>query len=152
MAQMRVKDQDLIIEQVVEKIEATELDKFKAREDVQSIQSVLDTRIDIIQQLWYTYKQYEQNIKDDIKELVELVDNFQQVNSLKESNHYANSTGFRLRKVSNYGSPEVPEYEINWKLPHSQQRELETKLRLQTISGDFDVYKLIEELTSEFSS
>jgi len=152
MAQMRVKDQDLIVEQVVAKIEATELDKFKAREDVQSIQSVLDTRIDMIQQLWYTYKQYEQNIKDDIKELVELVDDFQQVNSLKESNHYANSTGFRLRKVSNYGSPEVPEYEIDWKLPKSQQRELETKLRLQTMSGDFDVYKLIDELTSEFSS
>ena len=152
MAQMRVKDQDLIVEQVVEKIEATELDKFKAREDVQSIQSVLDTRIDMIQQLWYTYKQYEQNIKDDIKELVELVDDFQQVNSLKESNHYANSTGFRLRKVSNYGSPEVPEYEINWKMPIPQKRELSTKLRLQTMSGDFDVYKLIDELTSEFSS
>jgi hypothetical protein len=28
MAQMRIKDQDLIVEQVVEKIEATELDKF----------------------------------------------------------------------------------------------------------------------------
>ena len=51
MAQMRVKDQDLIVEQVVAKIEATELDKFKAREDVQGIQSVLDTRIDMIQQL-----------------------------------------------------------------------------------------------------
>ena len=109
-------------------------------------------RIDAIQQLYYTYKQYEQNIKDDIKELVELVDDFQEINSLKESNHYANSTGFRLRKVSNYGSPEVPEYEIDWKLPKSQQRELETKLRLQTMSGDFDVYKLIEELTAEFSS
>jgi len=152
MAQMRVKDQDLIVEQVVAKIEATELDKFKAREDVVGIQSVLDTRIDMIQQLYYTYKQYEQNIKDDIKELVEIVDAFQEVNNLKESNHYANSTGFRLRKVSNYGSPEVPEYEIDWKLPKSQQRELETKLRLQTMSGDFDVYKLIEELTSEFSS
>ena len=34
MAQMRVKDQDLIVDQVVEKIEANELDKFKAREDV----------------------------------------------------------------------------------------------------------------------
>ena len=152
MAQMRVKDQDLIVEQVVEKIEATELDKFKAREDVQSIQSVIDTRIDLIQQLYYTFKQYEQNIKDDIKELIELVDDFQEVNGLKESNHYANSTGFRLRKVSNYGSPEVPEYEVDWKLPKSQQRELETKLRLQTMSGDFDVYKLIDELTSEFSS
>ena len=152
MAQMRVKDQDLIVEQVVAKIEATELDKFQAREDVKAIRDVIDTRIDMIQQLWYTYKQYEQNIKDDIKELVEIVDAFQEVNNLKESNHYANSTGFRLRKVSNYGSPEVPEYEIDWKLPKSQQRELETKLRLQTMSGDFDVYKLIDELTSEFSS
>jgi hypothetical protein len=152
MAQMRVKDQDLIVEQVVAKIEATELDKFQAREDVKAIRDVIDTRIDLIQQLWYTYKQYEQNIKDDIKELIELVDDFQEVNGLKESNHYANSTGFRLRKVSNYGSPEVPEYEVDWKLPKSQQRELETKLRLQTMSGDFDVYKLIDELTSEFSS
>ena len=151
MAQMRVKDQDLIVEQVVEKIEATELDKFKAREDVQSIQSVIDTRIDLIQQLYYTFKQYEQNIKDDIKELVELVDDFQEVNGLKESNHYANSTGFRLSNVSNYGSPDVPEYKIDWKLPTNTKRELAVKLRMQTMGGDFDVYKLIDELTSEFS-
>ena len=84
MAQMRVKDQDLIVEQVVAKIEATELDKFTASESAQSIQSVIDTRIDLIQQLWYTYKQYEQNIKDDIKELVELVDDFQEVNGFKK--------------------------------------------------------------------
>jgi hypothetical protein len=44
MAQMRVKDQDLVVEQVVEKIEATELDKFKAREDVQAIQDVIDMK------------------------------------------------------------------------------------------------------------
>ena len=152
MAQMRVKDQDLVVDQVIEKIEATELDKFKAREDVIGIQSVLDTRIDMIQQLYYTYKQYEQNIKDDIKELVEIVDAFQEVNGLKESNHYANSTGFRLRNVSNYGSPDVPEYEIDWKLPANTKRELAVKLRMQTMGGDFDVYKLIDELTSEFSS
>ena len=152
MAQMRVKDQDLIVEQVVAKIEATELDKFKAREDVQSIQSVIDTRIDLIQQLWYTYKQYEQNIKDDIKELVELVDDFQEVNGLKKSNHYANMTGFSLNNTNNYGSPDVPTYDIDWKLPHKTKQELTTKLRLQTMSGDFDVYKLIDELTSEFSS
>jgi len=152
MAQMRVKDQDLIVEQVVAKIEATELDKFQAREDVKAIRDVIDMRIDAIQQLYYTYKQYEQNIKDDIKELVELVDNFQEVNSLKQSNHYANSTGFRLRNVSNYGSPDVPEYEVDWKLPANTKRELAVKLRMQTMSGDFDVYKLIDELTSEFSS
>jgi len=152
MAQMRVKDQDLIVDQVVEKIEANELDKFKAREDVQSIQSVIDTRIDMIQQLYYTYKQYEQNIKDDIKELVELVDDFQKINSLKESTHYDNSTGFRLSNVSLYGSPDVPEYKIDWKLPSNTKRELAVKLRMQTMGGDFDVYKLIDELTSEFSS
>jgi hypothetical protein len=152
MAQMRVKDQDLIVDQVVEKIEANELNKFKAREDVIGIQSVVDTRIDMIQQLYYTFKQYEQNIKDDIKELVELVDDFQEVNGLKESNHYANSTGFRLSNVSLYGSPDVPEYKIDWKLPTNTKRELAVKLRMQTMSGDFDVYKLIDELTSEFSS
>ena len=152
MAQMRVKDQDLIVEQVVAKIEATELDKFQAREDVKAIRDVIDTRIDLIQQLWYTYKQYEQNIKDDIKELVELVDDFQEVNGFKKSYEYGGTKGFRLSNVSMYGSPEVPEYEVDWKLPKSQQRELETKLRLQTMSGDFDVYKLIDELTSEFSS
>lgn len=152
MAQMRVKDQDLIVEQVVEKIEATELNKFQAREDVKAIRDVIDTRIDMIQTLHDTYKEYEENIKDDIKELVALVNDFQIINGFKEANHYANSTGFYLKNVSNYGSPEVPEYNINWKLPQSQKRELETKLRLQTMSGDFDVYKLIDELTSEFSS
>ena len=101
MAQMRVKDQDLIVEQVVEKIEATELNKFQAREDVKAIRDVIDMRIDMIQELHYNYKAYEQNIKDDIKELVEIVDAFQEVNSLKESNHYANSTGFRLKNFNN---------------------------------------------------
>ena len=152
MAQMRVKDQDLIVEQVVEKIEANELEKFKARDDVQSIQSIIETRIDMIQTLHDTYKEYEENIKDDIKELLALVNDFQIINRFEEANHYANSTGFRLRKVSNYGSPEVPEYEINWKMPIPQKRELSTKLRLQTMSGDFDVYKLIEDLVSEFSN
>ena len=152
MAQMRVKDQDLIVEQVVAKIEANEFEKFKAREDVKAIQDVIDTRIDLIQQLHYTYKQYEQNIKDDIKELVELVDDFQEVNGLKQSNHYANMTGFRLKNTNNYGSPDVPDYDINWQLPANTKRELAVKLRMQTMGGDFDVYKLIDELTSEFSS
>ena len=152
MTQMRVKDQDLIVEQVVKKIEATELEKFKAREDVISIQSVIDTRIAMIQKLHDTYKEYEKNIRDDIKELVEIVDAFQEVNGFKQSYEYGGTKGFRLGNVSNYGSPDVPTTEITWKLPQSQKRELSTKLRLQTMSGDFDVYKLIDELTSEFSS
>ena len=149
MAQMRVKDQDLIVEQVVAKIEATELNKFKAREDVQGIQSVIDTRIDLIQQLYYTYKEYEQNIKDDQKELKELVQDFQEVNGLDYSKYSVNQ-GLQLEGVS-YGVG-VPTYSISWRLPHKTKQELTTKLRLQTMSGDFDVYKLIEELTSEFSS
>ena len=149
MAQMRVKDQDLIVEQVVAKIEATELDKFKAHKDVIGIQSVINTRIDLIQQLWYTYKQYEQNIKDDIKELIELVQEFQEVNGLDYSKYSVNQ-GFQLEGVS-YGVG-VPTYSISWRLPHKTKHELTTKLRLQTMSGDFDVYKLIDELTSEFSS
>jgi len=152
MTQMRVKDQDLIVEQVVKKIEATELEKFKAREDVISIQSVIDTRIAMIQKLHDTYKEYEKNIRDDIKELVEIVDAFQEVNSFKQSYEYGGTKGFRLGGTSMYGSPDVPDSNVSWKLPNNTKRELSVKLRMQTMSGDFDVYKLIDELTSEFSS
>ena len=152
MTQMRVKDQDLIVEQVVKKIEATELEKFKAREDVISIQSVIDTRIAMIQKLHNTYKEYEENIKDDIKELIEIVDAFQEVNGFKQSYEYGGTKGFRLGNVSMYGSPDVPDSDVTWKLPNNTKRELSVKLRMQTMSGDFDVYKLIDELTSEFSS
>ena len=152
MTQMRVKDQDLIVEQVVKKIEATELEKFKAREDVISIQSVIDTRIAMIQKLHDTYKEYEKNIRDDIKELVEIVDAFQEVNSFKQSYEYGGTKGFRLGGTSMYGSPDVPDTKVTWQLANNTKRELSVKLRMQTMSGDFDVYKLIDELTSEFSS
>ena len=152
MTQMRVKDQDLIVEQVVKKIEATELEKFKVREDVQSIQSVIDNNIATIQKLHDTYKEYQKNIKDDVKELVAVVDAFQEVNGFKQSHEYGGSKGFRLGNVSGYGSPDVPNYDVTWNLPSNTKRELSVKLRMQTMSGDFDVYKLIEELTTEFSN
>jgi len=149
MAQMRVKDQDLIVEQVVEKIEATELDKFKARDDVQSIQSVIEARIEVISKLVDQYKELEENIKADQKELEALVKSFQEANGFETALYYDNQ-GIKLQGVS-YGFG-VPTYELVWNLPHSTKRELSTKLRLQTMGGDFDVYKLIEELTAEFSS
>jgi len=152
MAQMRVKDQDLIVEQVIKKIESTELANFKDSKSAQSIQNIMDTRIDLIKTLHDTYKEYEKNIKDDIKELVELVDSFQELNGFKKSYEYGGTKGFRLNNVSNYGSPDIPTYEITWKLPTNTKRELAVKLRMQTMSGDFDVYKLIEDLTAEFSS
>ena len=149
MAQMRVKDQDLIVEQVVSKIEAKKLNEFKAREDVKGIQILLDERIGMIKQLHDKYKEYEERIKADQKELKELVQSFQEVNGLDYSKYSVNQ-GFQLEGVS-YGVG-VPTYSMHWNLPYSTKRELSTKLRLQTMGGDFDVYKLIDELTSEFSS
>jgi hypothetical protein len=149
MAQMRVKDQDLIVEQVVSKVEAEKLNEFKAREDVKGIQILLDERIGMIKQLHDKYKEYEERIKADQKELKELVQSFQEVNGLDYSKYSVNQ-GFQLEGVS-YGVG-VPTYSMHWNLPYSTKRELSTKLRLQTMGGDFDVYKLIEELTSEFSS
>ena len=149
MAQMRVKDQDLVVEQVVSKIEAEKLNEFKAREDVKGIQILLDERIGMIKQLHDKYKEYEERIKADQKELKELVQSFQEVNGLDYSKYSVNQ-GFQLEGVS-YGVG-VPTYSMHWNLPYSTKRELSTKLRLQTMGGDFDVYKLIEELTAEFSS
>jgi len=149
MAQMRVKDQDLVVEQVVSKIEADKLAKFKARDDVQSIQGVIEARIEIISRLVEEYKELEKSIKNEQIELKDLVKSFQEVNGLDYSKYSVNQ-GFQVEGIS-YGVG-VPEYKIVWNLPYSTKQELTTKLRLQTMGGDFDVYKLIEELTAEFSS
>jgi len=150
MAQMRVKDQDLIVEQVVEKIEATELEKFKARDDVQSIQDVIQKRIEHISGLVDQYKELEKAIQADQKELKDLVQAFQKANGF-EYTSYATLQGVWLDNVSTYGVS-VPELKVVWQLPYQTKHKISTKLRLQTMSGDFDVYKLIEELTAEFSS
>ena len=150
MAQMRVKDQDLIVEQVVKKIEANELEKFKARDDVQDIQSAIEVKIEIISMLMEQYKELEETIKTDQKELKELVQDFHEDNGLEYSGYNSVNQGIELNGV-NYGVA-VPTYELVWQLAYSQKRELSTKLRLQTMSGDFDVYQLIDELTAEFSN
>ena len=149
MAQMRVKDQDLIVEQVVKKIEANELEKLKARDDVQDIQSAIEVKIEIISMLMEQYKELEETIKTDQKELSELVQGFHKDNGFVEEYNSVHQ-GIDLNGVK-YGVA-VPTYELVWKLAYSQQRELSTKLRLQTMSGDFDVYQLIDELTAEFSN
>jgi len=149
MAQMRVKDQDLIVEQVVKKIEANELEKFKARDDVQDIQSAIEVKIEIISMLMEQYKELEETIKTDQKELNELVQGFHKDNGFVEEYNSVHQ-GIDLNGVK-YGVA-VPTYELVWQLHYSQKRELSTKLRLQTMSGDFDVYQLIDELTAEFSN
>ena len=47
---------------------------------------------------------------------------------------------------------EAPKYKLVWNMSREDVQALETKVRLQTMGTDFDVYKLIEELTAEFSS
>jgi len=150
MAQMRVKDQDLIVEQVISKIEADKLAKFKAREDVQSIQGVIEARIEIISRLVEQYKELEKSIKAEQQELKDLVQAFQKANGFEYSS-YATKQGIWLDNLSTYGVS-IPELNMVWQLPYKTKDDLTTKLRLQTMSGDFDAYKLIEELTAEFSS
>jgi hypothetical protein len=150
MAQMRVKDQDLVVEQVVEKIEATELNKFKARKDVQAVQSDIEARIEVISRLFEQYKKLEENIKAEQQELKDLVQGFQKANGFEYSS-YATKQGIWLDNISTYGVS-IPELKLVWQLPYTKKHEISTKLRLQTMGGDFDVYKLIEELTAEFSS
>ena len=155
MAQMRVKDQDLVVEQVVSTIESNELELFKARKDVQAIEKTIQSRVEAISKLVEQYQDIAEDIKINTSALKEFVGLCQKKAGLSELNEYTYNgyQGFQLTNVSRYGSTnEVPDYKIMWKLDSSKKQELTTKLRLQTMGGDFDVYKLIEELTAEFSS
>ena len=155
MAQMRVKDQDLVVEQVVSTIESNELELFKARKDVQAIETTVQSRVESISKLVEQYKELAEDIRMEVDALKEFVGLFQKKAGLSELNEYTYNgyQGFQLTNVGRYSSvQEIPEYKVMWKLDISKKQELTTKLRLQTMGGDFDVYKLIEELTAEFSS
>ena len=69
MAQMRVKDQDLIVEQVVNTIESNELELFKARKDVQAIETTIQSRIEAISMLVEQYKELAEDIKMEVDSL-----------------------------------------------------------------------------------
>ena len=155
MAQMRVKDQDLVVEQVVSTIESNELELFKARKDVQAIETTVQSRIESISKLVEQYKELAEDIRMEVDALKEFVSLFQKEAGLSKLDEYTYNgyQGFQLTNVGRYSSvQEIPEYKVMWKLDSSKKQELTTKLRLQTMGGDFDVYKLIEELTAEFSS
>lgn len=146
---MRVKDQDLIIEEVITKIEDKKLQEFKTRKDVQSLQSKIQDRLNAIQQLKKQVEELEQNIKDEKESLNNIVSTFQKDNNLT-TDSYGENQGFHL-EYSHYSNC-VPISKIVWNLSRKIKRELTTKLRLQTISGDFNVYELIEQLVNEFSN
>ncbi len=148
MAQMRVKDQDIVVEQVVSKIEANELEKLKARKDVQTILADADARIEVISRLVEQYQELERNIKAEKNELETIVKSFQEVNEFEDS--YSTNQGIKL--TDGYSCNTIPSCKTVWDMGWKTKGEISTKLRLQTMGGDFDVYKLIEELTAEFSS
>tara|TARA_R100001163_G_C4951116_1_gene118841 strand:+ start:104 stop:553 length:450 start_codon:yes stop_codon:yes gene_type:complete len=149
MAQMRIKDQDLIVEQVVNKIEAIELEKLNDRKDVQTVLADAEARIEVISRLVEQYNELEKNIKAEKKELETLVKSFQEANEF-DSLSYSTDKGISL--YDGYNTNTIPTCSTVWRMNWGQKGEISTKLRLQTMSGDFDVYKLIEELTAEFSS
>ena len=149
MAQMRVKDQDLVVEQVVSKIEATELEKLNARKDVQTVVADAEARIEVISRLVEQYNELEETIKAEKEELETVVKTFQKANDF--SSKYGSTTqGIKL--TDRYSCNTIPSCKTVWDMGWETKHEITTKLRLQTMSGDFDVYKLIEELTAEFSS
>jgi len=150
MAQMRIKDQDLILAQVKEKIDTQGLNALQARKDVVNLSKQLDTRIETIADLIAQQQELEKQIKDLRDDMQSRVKDFNNANNFEEIYSYS-KTGQGFDFDRGY-SEKVPSYKLVWNMNHKDYRALETKLRLTTIGGDFDVFKLIEDLTTEFSS
>jgi len=104
MAQMRVKDQDLIVEQVVNTIESNELELFNARKDVQAIETTVQSRIESISKLVEQYKELAEDIRMEVDALKEFVGLFQKKCGLSEQGDYTYNgyQGFQLTNVSRY--------------------------------------------------
>lgn len=153
MAQMRVKDQDLVIEQIKSKVNEQGLEALKNRKDVQRITNQLDARISEVKTLQAQKGELENKISKLKKSMDEVVSQFQKENFTDEDSRYNYSCYFKgiSFEANNYGNA-IPEYSLKWNMSYKDSQALETKLRLQTMGSDFDVYKLIEDLTAEFSS
>ena len=151
MAQMRVKDQDLVLAQVKEGIESKGLEEFENRKDVQALAKTLDSTIVEIKDLVQQREDLTKSIKMRKNVIEDLVKEFHETNDIESISTYGSRAGQGVDVTTHYSS-KVTSYEVRWYMPREQARTLETKLRLTTMGGDFDVYKLIEELTAEFSS
>ena len=149
MAQMRVKDQDLIVQEVVSTIENNKLQEFKARKDVQSFHSKIQKRLNAIQQLKNQFDELEKTIRADKETIRNLVMKFQEENNLT-TERYGENKGFSI-DYNSYSSS-VPTCKIVWQLDYITRQKLSTKLRLETMGGDFNAYELIEQLVNEFSN
>ena len=152
MAQMRVKDQDLVIDQIKSKVNEQGLEALKNRKDVQRITKQLDSKIETVKTLQSQKDELDKRVKQLKNDMNEVVDEFQKEFS-DVGNAYSYGCYFRgIAFESNSYSHGIPSYELKWNMTRSDSQALETKLRLQTMGSDFDVYKLIEDLTAEFSS
>ena len=153
MAQMRVKDQDLVIDQIKSKVNEQGLEALKNRKDVQRITNQLDSKIETVKTLQAQKDELNKKIKQLKNDMSEVVDKFQREYFTGEDNRYSYSSYFRgIDLDSNSYNDGIPEYTVKWNMPREKSQSLETKVRLQTMGTDFDVYKLIEDLTAEFSS
>ena len=71
MAQMRVKDQDLIVKEVVSTIENNKLQEFKARKDVQSFHSKIQVKLNDMYVLYKKYAKDPVDVKPFIKQCLD---------------------------------------------------------------------------------
>ena len=149
MAQMRVKDQDLILEQVKEKLDTQGLNALNNRPDVLALSQQLDARIETITDLIAQQIDLDKQIRDLRKDMKNRVENFNKANDFEEIYSYS-KTGQGFHLDTGY-SETAPSYKLVWNMNSKDYKALETKLRLTTMGGDFDVFKLIEDLVAEFS-
>jgi len=149
MAQMRIKDQDLILEQVKEKIDTQGLNALNTRPDVLALSQQLDARIETITDLIAQQIDLDKQIRDLRKDMQNRVENFNTSNDFEEIYSYS-KTGQGFHLDTGY-SEKAPSYKLVWNMNRKDYKALETKLRLTTMGGDFDVFKLIEDLVAEFS-
>ena len=149
MAQMRVKDQDLILEQVKEKLDTQGLNALKTRPDVLALSQQLDAKIETFTDLISQHQELEKQIRDLRADMSNRVKNFNKANDFEEIYSYS-KTGQGFDLDTGY-SEKVPSYKLVWNMNRKDYKALETKLRLTTMGGDFDVFKLIEDLVAEFS-
>jgi len=149
MAQMRIKDQDLVLEQVKEQIDMQGLAVLNTRQDVLDLCQQLDTRIETITDLIAQQQELEKQIKDLRDDMQSRVKDFNNANNFEEIYSYGRTgQGFDFERGY---SEKAPSYKLVWNMNRKDYRALETKLRLTTMGGDFDVFKLIKDLVAEFS-
>ena len=80
MAQMRVKDQDLVIDQIKSKVNEQGLEALKNRKDVQRITNQLDEKIETVKTLQAQKDELDKRISQLKNDMDKVVSEFQKEN------------------------------------------------------------------------